>query len=95
MTKSRSDGIVRNPMAGVTEAGQTTAKALDLSDVLVADVGFDFKPVVPQTEAVAVSATGVIVNAIDTTFAVHILYGVADLQAIANAPHVYPCQVLS
>ncbi|WP_367184885.1 calcium-binding protein, partial [Limnohabitans sp. Rim8] len=37
-----SDGVARNPEAGVFEAGRTTATATDGTQVLVADVGFDF-----------------------------------------------------
>jgi hypothetical protein len=37
-----SDGVARNPVDGVHEAGHTTATATDGTQVLVADVGFDF-----------------------------------------------------
>ena len=37
-----SDGVARNPVDGVHEAGHTTATASDGTQVLVADVGFDF-----------------------------------------------------
>ena len=37
-----SDGVARTPEVGVHEAGRTSASATDGSQVLVADVGFDF-----------------------------------------------------
>jgi len=37
-----SDGVVRTPEVGVHEAGRTSASTTDGSQVLVADVGFDF-----------------------------------------------------
>jgi hypothetical protein len=37
-----SDGVVRTPAAGVTEAGQTTASSADGSSMLVADAAFAF-----------------------------------------------------
>jgi hypothetical protein len=37
-----NDGVARNPVDGVHEAGHTTATATDGTQVLVADVGFDF-----------------------------------------------------
>jgi len=37
-----SDGVVRTPTAGVTEAGRTTATATDGTQVLVSDAGFEF-----------------------------------------------------
>jgi ribonuclease PH len=37
-----SDGVVRTPVDGVTEAGQTTATAIDGSSVLVSDAGFAY-----------------------------------------------------
>ncbi len=37
-----SDGVARTPVAGVHEAGHTTATATDGTQVLVADVGFEF-----------------------------------------------------
>ena len=37
-----SDGVVRTPADGVTEAGRTTATASDGTQVLVADVGFEY-----------------------------------------------------
>jgi hypothetical protein len=37
-----SDGVARTPVAGVHEAGQTTATATDGSSVLVADVAFEY-----------------------------------------------------
>jgi hypothetical protein len=37
-----SDGVVRTPAEGVTEAGQTTATATDGSSVLVSDAGFAY-----------------------------------------------------
>jgi hypothetical protein len=39
-----SDGVARTPVAGVNEAGHTTATATDGSHVLVADVGFAYTP---------------------------------------------------
>lgn len=41
-----SDGVARTPTAGVHEAGQTSATASDGTQVLVADVGFDFSTLV-------------------------------------------------
>jgi hypothetical protein len=53
-----SDGVVRTPAAGVTEAGQTTATSVDGSSVLVADAAFahsslsySLSPVVDSAEA--------------------------------------------
>jgi hypothetical protein len=37
-----SDGLARTPVAGVHEAGHTSALAVDGTHVLVADVGFEF-----------------------------------------------------
>jgi hypothetical protein len=37
-----SDGVQRTPVAGVTEAGQTTATAIDGSNVLVSDAAFAY-----------------------------------------------------
>jgi hypothetical protein len=37
-----SDGVARDPVSGVHEAGQTRALTVDGKQVLVADVGFDF-----------------------------------------------------
>jgi hypothetical protein len=37
-----SDGVARNPVDGVREAGRTTATAADGTHVLVADAVFDF-----------------------------------------------------
>lgn len=39
--KLTSDGVVRTPAAGVTEAGRTTATTTDGTSILVADAGFD------------------------------------------------------
>jgi len=38
----QSDGVLRQPASGVTEAGQTTATTIDGSQLLVADASFDF-----------------------------------------------------
>jgi hypothetical protein len=38
-----SDGVVRTPTAGVTEAGRTTATATDGSTVLVSDAAFEYR----------------------------------------------------
>lgn len=38
-----SDGVVRTPVAGVTEAGQSSAQLADGSSVLVADAAFEFR----------------------------------------------------
>ena len=43
-----SDGVVRTPAAGVTEAGRTTAKATDGSLVLVSDAAFDYRTALPE-----------------------------------------------
>jgi hypothetical protein len=40
-----SDGVVRTPVAGVTEAGQTTASTADGSSMLVADAAFAYSSV--------------------------------------------------
>ena len=40
-----SDGVVRTPLAGVTEAGQTTASTADGSSMLVADAAFAYSSV--------------------------------------------------
>jgi hypothetical protein len=45
-----SDGVARNPVAGVHEAGHTTATATDGTQVLVADVGFDFSSLAPTSQ---------------------------------------------
>jgi hypothetical protein len=37
-----SDGVARSPVAGVHEAGRTSALTVDGTQVLVADVGFEF-----------------------------------------------------
>jgi hypothetical protein len=37
-----SDGVARTPVAGVHEAGHTSALTADGTQVLVADVGFEF-----------------------------------------------------
>ena len=37
-----SDGVARTPVAGVHEAGHTSATTTDGTQVLVADVGFEF-----------------------------------------------------
>ncbi|PUE06853.1 hypothetical protein B9Z51_13055 [Limnohabitans sp. T6-5] len=47
-----SDGVVRTPVAGVTEAGQTTATATDGSSVLVSDAGFAFSDLAYSAETV-------------------------------------------
>ncbi len=39
--KLSSDGVVRTPATGVTEAGRTTATTTDGTSILVADAGFD------------------------------------------------------
>jgi hypothetical protein len=38
----QSDGVLRQPASGVTEAGRTTATTIDGSQLLVADASFDF-----------------------------------------------------
>jgi hypothetical protein len=42
-----SDNIVRTPVAGVTEAGRTTATATDGSSVLVSDAAFEYHVAAP------------------------------------------------
>jgi hypothetical protein len=48
-----SDGVVRTPTAGVTEAGRTTATATDGTQVLVSDAGFEFSGLAYSSETVA------------------------------------------
>jgi hypothetical protein len=48
-----SDGVARNPEAGVHEAGQTSALTVDGKSVLVADVGFDFTTLPSEVAAAA------------------------------------------
>jgi hypothetical protein len=48
-----SDGVVRTPVDGVTEAGQTTATATDGSSVLVSDAGFAYSSLAYSAETVA------------------------------------------
>jgi VCBS repeat-containing protein len=48
-----SDGVVRTPVAGVTEAGQTTATATDGSSVLVSDAGFAYSALAYSAQTVA------------------------------------------
>eukprot|EP01031_Cornospumella_fuschlensis_P024979 gene24979-30177_t len=48
-----SDGVVRTPFAGVTEAGQTTATATDGSSVLVSDAGFAYSALAYSAETVS------------------------------------------
>ena len=43
-----SDGLARTPVAGVHEAGHTSALAVDGTHVLVADVGFEFTTLATQ-----------------------------------------------
>ncbi|MEY3666234.1 MAG: hypothetical protein RLZZ153_2416, partial [Pseudomonadota bacterium] len=45
-----SDGVARNPVAGVHEAGHTTATATDGTQLLVADVGFEFTSLAPTSQ---------------------------------------------
>jgi hypothetical protein len=45
-----SDGVVRTPVAGVTEAGQSTATAADGSSVLVGDAAFSFSSLAYSVE---------------------------------------------
>lgn len=40
-----SDGVVRTPTQGVTEAGHTSAQATDGSEILVGDVGFEYSTI--------------------------------------------------
>jgi hypothetical protein len=48
-----SDGVVRTPTAGVTEAGRTTATATDGTRVLVSDAGFEYSSLAYSSETVA------------------------------------------
>ncbi len=48
-----SDGVVRTPAEGVTEAGQTTATATDGSSVLVSDAGFAYNSLAYSADTVA------------------------------------------
>jgi hypothetical protein len=48
-----SDGVVRTPVAGVTEAGRTTATATDGTHVLVSDAGFEYSSLAYSSETVA------------------------------------------
>jgi hypothetical protein len=54
-----SDGVVRTPASGVTEAGRTTATATDGSSVLVADVAFDFQGVTAEWMAAQAATAAV------------------------------------
>jgi hypothetical protein len=53
-----SDGVARNPEAGVHEAGRTSALTADGAQVMVADVGFDFSTLAPFASAAIDSAAG-------------------------------------
>ena len=57
-----SDGVVRTPDAGVTEAGRTTATATDGTSVLVSDAGFAYSSLAydisSASAAVKLSLTG-------------------------------------
>jgi hypothetical protein len=48
-----SDGVVRTPVDGVTEAGRTTATATDGSRVLMSDAGFAFSALAYSVDTVA------------------------------------------
>jgi hypothetical protein len=52
-----SDGVARNPVAGVHEAGQTSALTVDGKSVLVADVGFEFSTLPSEVAAAAWQAS--------------------------------------
>jgi methionine-rich copper-binding protein CopC len=47
-----SDGVVRTPAEGVTEAGRTTATATDGSSVLVSDAGFEYESLAYSAQTV-------------------------------------------
>jgi hypothetical protein len=49
--KLSSDGLARSPEAGVHEAGRTSALTVDGTQVLVADVGFEFSTLDRETVA--------------------------------------------
>jgi hypothetical protein len=53
-----SDGVVRTPTAGVTEAGQSTATLADGSTVLVADAGFEYHTASAEEQATHAIAMG-------------------------------------
>jgi hypothetical protein len=57
-----SDGIKRNPAAGVTEAGRTTAVATDGSEVLVADAAFEYRSLDYTVDAGHLNLLGAGVN---------------------------------
>ena len=52
-----SDGVARSPVEGVREAGRTTATATDGTQVLVADVSFDFSTLAVKDLAADPAAT--------------------------------------
>jgi hypothetical protein len=71
-----SDGVARTPVAGVHEAGHTTATATDGTQVLVADVGFDFSSLAP------ISASQGQINQASDTFANLLPLTLQDLLAL-------------
>ena len=74
-----SDGVARNPVAGVHEAGHTTATATDGTQVLVADVGFDFTSL---TTVAPTSASQGQINQASDTFANLLPLTLQDLLAL-------------
>ena len=67
-----SDGVVRHPVDGVSEAGHTTATMVDGSSVLVADAGFSFSSLAYKVDGDRLSLSGENMNLdLSSLLAVH------------------------
>ena len=67
-----SDGVVRHPDAGVTEAGHSTATLADGSSVLVADAAFSYSSLAYLMEGSSLNVSGAAINLdLSSVLAVH------------------------
>jgi hypothetical protein len=78
-----SDGIVRNPVAGVTEVGHTTATAADGSSVLVADAAFNYSSLAYLMQGSSLNVSGAAINLdLSSVLAVHSNVTAVDLTGL-------------
>jgi hypothetical protein len=81
-----SDGVQRTPTEGVVEAGRTTATATDGSQVLVADVGFEYRTLDTQVDVCKLNLLGNEMN-FDLLSAVALHCKVTEVNATGTVEH--------
>ena len=78
-----SDGVVRHPAAGVTEAGHSSAIAADGSSVLVADAAFNYSSLAYLMQGNSLNVSGAAINLdLSSVLAVHSKVTAVDLTGL-------------